>query len=399
MTRRGEVRAWWLAGVVLCGLLGQRARADETKPAAAPAAGEAPAPAAPAAEASKPAPKWYDQLTFNAFAQAGYLYNLNNPSTRQNGLRVFDSDANSFTVGTIELVVQKPVAAPGDIGFRADFDLGGVISPRTTSLGDTPGNFGLRQGFVSWIAPVGSGLRIDIGKFVTLHGFEYIEGVDNPNDNTSRSLLFNYAIPFTHTGVQFTYTFSPLLKAVLQVVNGWDQAIAQQKGKAVCGQLALTPNEAISLYANYCGGVEATGATTTATRHIVDLNGTFKVTPWLTLGINGDYGLETGSSKVTAGDNASWFGGALYAKAESASGWGLALRGEYFKDEGGTRTPYGVALSDFEVTVTPYVKINSRLTVRAEFRFDSADTPVFDLSDGSKGKTQATLGLAALVSF
>jgi hypothetical protein len=35
-------------------------------------------------------------------------------------------------------------------------------------------------------------------------GYELIEGYDGYNDNYSRSLLFNYAIPLTHTGVKAT---------------------------------------------------------------------------------------------------------------------------------------------------------------------------------------------------
>ena len=263
---------------------------------------------------------------------------------------------------------------------------------------------GLRQAFVSWIAPVGSGLRLDLGKMITLHGFEYIETFDNPNDNYSRSLLFAYAIPFTHTGLMLSYTFSPLVKAVVQVVNGWDSAISQQDGKTVCAQVNLTPSEAVSIYANYCGGSEtvAGGAgTRIAARHLVDLNGTFKITPVITLGFNGDYGLETGSA--AGGADAAWFGAALYLKAESASGWGLALRGEYFKDRDGVRTLVGKApnteVADTEVTVTPYVKINTRLTVRLEGRVDIADSEIFHRGDGTLTKTQPTIALNALFAY
>ena len=398
-------------------LAGAAARAEDAKASAAappveiasaaataPAAAPPGAPASAAAEPAKPAPKWYDELTLNALVSTGYVQNLND--SKVNELRIFDRDGNTFSVGVAELVVQKPVAAAGDVGFRADLDFGGVIP--TNSVYVSPSGksdpIGLRQAFVSWIAPVGSGLRLDLGKMITLHGFEYIETFDNPNDNYSRSLLFAYAIPFTHTGLMLSYTFSPLVKAVVQVVNGWDSAISQQDGKTVCAQVNLTPSEAVSIYANYCGGSEtvAGGAgTRIAARHLVDLNGTFKITPVITLGFNGDYGLETGSA--AGGADAAWFGAALYLKAESASGWGLALRGEYFKDRDGVRTLVGKApnteVADTEVTVTPYVKINTRLTVRLEGRVDIADSEIFHRGDGTLTKTQPTIALNALFAY
>ena len=405
-----SARNAWLVTMTTALLAAATARAEEPKAAAAPlpaaaapaaaapaaaapaAAAPAPAAAAPAApaavsEPAKPAPKWYDELQFNAFVSAGFNQNLS--GARVNRLRVFDGAANTFSIGVAELVLQKPVANTGDVGFRFDLDFGGVIPGLSVFPGDP---VGLRQAFVSWIAPVGSGLRLDFGKMITLHGFEYIETFDNPNDNYSRSLLFGYAIPFTHTGVMATYSFSPKLRAILQVVNGWDAETSQQNGKTICAQLNATPTDTISLYGNYCGGIETVPGAH-VTRHLVDLNGTVKLTPWLTVGVNGDYGTDTGAA---AGDTA-WYGAALYLKAESESGMGLALRGEYFKDRDGARTGSKVAAS--EVTVTPYVKINSRLLVRLEGRIDVADSAYFTGGDGKPSSSQATVALNTAFTY
>lgn len=367
----------------------------------------APAPAAPAA-AAEPKPKpWYEDLSLNAFVSAGFLYNLNQPSTKLSTLRVFDAPDNTFTIGVAELTVQKAVAAPSDVGFRVDLDFGGTIPPSTVSFGDLPGNFDLRQGFVSWVAPVGSGLRLDVGKFVTHNGSEVIEGWDNYNDNYSRSFLFNYAIPFTHTGAKVSYTLSPQVSLMAMVANGWDSVISRTRDKTVGGQIALTPVDPLSILLNYTGGVENIAPGQDQFRHLFDVVATLKVASLLTLGVNGDYGIERGTSRVTAGSDSKWYGAAGYLRVDAPAGYGLALRAEIFRDESGTRFAFppgspasfnSVKQTVYEGTATAFAKLG-HLVLRGEFRLDASDNAIYTKSNGTLGKTQPTLALNTLVAY
>lgn len=151
-----------------------------------------------AAKAAAPAdlPNFFKDVQTNAFVSFGYNNGVNQPANRQNPLRVFDSNSNSFLIDVAELVLQKGVAKGGDFGFRIDLEAGSAIPVKTQSAGLVLGTGAdLQQALVSYIAPVGEGLRLDFGKFVTHMGLEVIEGYDGYNDNYSRSLLFDYAIP------------------------------------------------------------------------------------------------------------------------------------------------------------------------------------------------------------
>jgi len=367
------------------------ARAEPDQPAA-PAA--APAAAAP----TPPAPKWYDELAFNAFVSAGYLYNTNQPSSRVNQLRPLDYPSNSFTVNVAELVVQKAVGDPGSLGFRFDLAAGGLYPPVTVSKGDIPGNLDLQQAFASWVAPVGNGLRFDVGKFVTLLGYEVIDGYDGYNDNNSRSFLFEFAIPFTHTGVKATYAFSSTVSATFAVVNGWDATVAQTKPKSFLGQIALTPVAPLTIILNYVGGWEPV-TTGNAFRQVFDAVVVLKATEHLTVGLNGDFGIEQGSSTVTLGDDAKWYGGAGYIRYEVGS-FGIALRGEYFADKGGTRLGLGDT-NVAEGTISPYFKPSDHWMLRLEGRYDHASTAggVFVKSDGTLTDGQPTIGFNAMAIY
>src|SRR4029077_8454515 len=83
--------------------------------------------------------------------------------------------------------------------------------------------FYLKEAYGSYLAPVGKGLTVSVGKFVTPIGAEVIES--NANWNYSRGLLFNYAIPFFHFGASGKYAFNSKWAATGYVVNGWNNTI------------------------------------------------------------------------------------------------------------------------------------------------------------------------------
>ena len=113
----------------------------------------------------------------------------------------------------------------------------------TTGDGSSNG-FALEQALVKFRIPVGNGLDIYAGKFVTFLGYEVIESPANPN--FSRGLLFTNAIPLTHTGVYADYKFNDTFEAKFGVVDGWNNSTSLPNGsdntfggKAITGQLNI----------------------------------------------------------------------------------------------------------------------------------------------------------------
>ncbi|MGZ3428826.1 MAG: outer membrane beta-barrel protein, partial [Polyangia bacterium] len=248
-----------------------------------------------AALADEPPKSWFQLITLDAFASASYTWNFNNPSNNQNQLRAFDTDHNSIRIDAAELVVQKAVANRGDFGFRIDIAMGAVAhvaaarglfrDPATGIAGD----FDLQQAFASYVVPIGKGLRIDAGKFVTPVGAEFIDGYDGYNDNFSRSLLFTWAIPFTHTGLKLTYAFNDKIAATVMLVNGWDNVIDNNSAKSFGVSLALTPVGPLTIYLNYIGGPERDHQDTDF-RHLADVGIVYKPRPRWSFTLNADYG-------------------------------------------------------------------------------------------------------------
>ncbi len=303
---------------------------------------EPPSPTPTPAPAPTPPPKpWYEEIALNGFLSTSYSYNFNRPLSGTNQFRVFDFDDNTIKVDVAELVIQKAVSKPGEAGFRIDAVAGSSI-PRVSAAaglfrdaGGKAQDLDLQQAFLSYVAPVGSGLRLDIGKFVSPLGYEVIEGYDGYNDNATRSFLFGYAVPFTHTGLKASYTFGDQIAGMVMLVNGWDNAKDNNTAKSFGAQLTWTPSKSVTAVANYIIGAERSDTNGDA-RNVIEVNAQWKATDRIVLAVDAVYGSEPNA--VTQGQTAMWNGIVGYARFGFSGTFALVLRGEFFNDRDGART-------------------------------------------------------------
>jgi hypothetical protein len=251
--------------------------------------------------------------------------------------------------------------------------------------------FDITEAFVTYVAPVGKGLRFDFGKFVTYHGAEVIEAKDNVN--YSRSLLFNYAIPFTHTGLKMTYAFADALSASVHVVNGWDNSDDNNTGKTVGLVVYLAPVEMFSAYINYMTGPEQDNNTSNA-RSLVDIVATIKPIKPLSIILN--YDTATEETGVGSPD-VKWNGIAGIVKYDITDKYSISVRAEQFDDKDGVRT--GTVQKLTEYTITPEIRLASNLIVRPEYRHDSSDKEVFNSDSSGTKKSQDTIALGVMYSW
>ncbi|MFI5250846.1 MAG: porin [Bacteroidota bacterium] len=334
-----------------------------------------------------------ESFTINGFLSSAYVYNFNNPDMMKNQYRVFDFDDNSMKIDVLELSLERKVVKIGETGFRFDMTAGSSVPRISRSSGLDIGDLDFHQMYMSYIAPVGNGLKLDLGKFITSMGYEVIEGYDGYNDNYSRSFLFGYAIPFTHTGIKGSYAFSQNLSATLMVVNGWDNVVDSNKSKSVGGQLGVVPVNGMNLYFNYMIGPEKTN-NNSDNRNLLDVVGMYVINEKFTLGGNGDYGTEQHSG--INGGTAVWDGIAGYMRLNLLSEFSLVLRGEQFEDRDGIRT--GRVQKLRELTLTPEYRVTGDFIVRADFRYDKSDQVVFQ-KNNDWIDNQSTVGINFIYKF
>jgi hypothetical protein len=342
---------------------------------ATPVVTSAPAPA-PTEEA---APPWYGQVVVGGLVDAFFSLRLRDDdglATDPSGARVFDGQNGSFTLAYTELNLSM-AAAP--VGFRIDLGFGPVadIVEATSAGGGTFRN--IQQAYVSFLVPGVDKLVVDFGRFVTTAGAEVIEAKDNWL--YSRSVMFGFAIPFSHVGVRATYPVTTELTLQASIVNGWDVVVDNNTAKTFGVSMTYAKGDTTGLLTWY-GGKEVDDF-----RNLIDLVVTQKIDPALTLNLNADIGFE--------GD-AKWYGVAAMGRFEVSKSLRLALRAEYFDDPDGVRTGTMGGINVTEITANAGFPMGDHVELKLEGRIDIASEDVFGVPPKS---TQPTLQLAALAWF
>jgi hypothetical protein len=350
----------------------------------------APATAVLATEA-KPASGPLDGLsnvlggaTLTGYVDTYYNTNFNQPASHLTGARSWDNLNNGFELNMVNLVLDKSVDKDSRTGYHVSLAFGNQMNvinaaePFANSLHAKPGwDQNLLEAYFSYLAPVGKGLQIDVGKFVTPVGAEVIPSKDNWN--YTRGLLFDYAIPLYHYGVRGKYTFSPKVTLTGFVLNGWNDVIDNNSGKTGAVSLALTPTKKLTITQNYMFGPEqsqpfASGTVTADShwRHLSDTTVAYAATRKLTLQSNFDYGRDTIEGvKIPV----YWTGVANYARYAFNSKYALTARHEYYNDHYGFTT--GVPQHMQEVTGTFERRIAGHIITRMEYRRDMSNKAIF----------------------
>ena len=321
-----------------------------------------------------------NKIGTSGFVDLYYGINFNRPISRTNMLHVFDQRSDEIRLSLAELVVEQQ---PSPVGFRLDVGFGPTNDAVHYQDPSSTTNL-LQQAYFSAVVPVGSGITVDIGKFVTHMGYELIESKDNWN--YSRSFLFGYAIPFFHVGARASYQIVDGMKFTGYLYNGWDRGVTDNNSAKTLGatvNINATPSTGIIL--NWIGGPELADGSDEL--HVFDLIVTSTLSDQISVGMNADYGFSESSIGTSI-----WKGVALYGRVSLADNLFLAARGEYFMDLNGVRT--GVPQDAKELTLTLEHKFAGALLTRIEFRRDVCTTPFFD-----DNHAQNTFVLGTIVSF
>jgi hypothetical protein len=324
-------------------------------------------------------------ISVHALVDAGYEHNFNQPTANVNVFRAWDEDGFQLTQGNLH------IERDGTVGFVTDINVGQVansISGVThySNVFPVGGQWiDATQYYLTYTAPLGSGVSLEAGRFVTLLGAEIIPVYNNQNFNESRGLLFNLGEPLTHTGVRASYTFNDYVSATAGLNNGWDDPAANSNaGPNYEGELTLNnKDKSLSLVINGIWGPNAVPGpngkqVSNSNLGAIDPIGTWKPSFVPNLTLQAEYLYASQEGPVINGHSASWQGAAGYVVYDFNPALESATRAEFFDDMDGARTD-GEAQTLWEITQTISYKIPevTGLIARLEYRHDNSSQNAF----------------------
>lgn len=340
--------------------------------------------------------------SLSGFVDVYYGQNFNNPATQANNLRFFDGATNQFGLNLVELVVDKaPDPTNSRTGYHVALGFGQAMNAVNGS--EPKGGLGfdqyLKEAYFSYLAPVGKGLQVDVGKFVTPHGAEVIETKDNWN--YSRGILFSYAIPYYHFGMRAKYAFNDKYSLTGYFVNGWNNVVDNNTGKTYGLGFGWNPNKKFGIAQNYMAGPEENNLNSNL-RQLSDTVITYSPTGRLSFVVNGDYGrgdrFVTDTETNTLSHPVFWTGVAGYIKYAFSASSAISTRYEYYDDHDGYTTGTLVPTHFNEFTATFEKLVAHHIISRFEFRHDMSNQPVF-LKGSNPVLDQSTLTAGLVFTF
>jgi hypothetical protein len=359
-------------------------------------------------------------LDISGHVEAGYTYSFQQPPGDVLTGRVFDVQHDELLLNQAAIVLQRTLAPTDDavLGYKDKFNVGfkvdvmyGYDARFIHSNGlldhyndDTSRNeeWDITQAYLEFGVPVGNGLLVTAGKFVTPIGFETINPTTNPL--YSHSFLFGFAIPFTHTGITAKYHFDENFYVMGGVHRGWEQSLEDNNDDAVSllasvGYLyepGILGSQPVNLTLSATAGPEQTDFQGNW-RTLIDLIASTKLADQLTVALNADYAIE--DDAAIGGGQGQWYGVAAYAKYDVSDMFAINARGEWFNDKDGAR---GLGTNVYEATLGLAIKpfhdneLGSNLVFRPEIRYDYAQEAIFD---GGSQHDQFTVGADVIFAF
>ncbi len=333
-------------------------------------------------------------INIYGYAEMGVTFYADHGDTKGQAGRSFDANNQDPTFNALDLAIERVVDSTKnkfDVGFKVEGTFGSDATLiHGTGLFDSQHAYGDNEfdpvnAYVDLAVPVGNGLLVRLGKFVTPCGVETIDSTKTPF--YSRGFLFNYAIPLTHTGALALYNLSSEWVVGGGIIRGWSDALEDKNGSiSVLGEAnwkSASGNSAVKTTIIIGPELPDNSA---AYRYLADVVYTQKLSDQWKVALEGDLGWDSSKGGVEGANEGLWFGGAGYATWTVSNMFDINGRLEYFNDSQGTRglvTADGAGTNVYDatlgVTITPFPTddVGSNLKIRPELRYDYSQDAIF----------------------
>jgi len=313
----------------------------------------------------------------------GGTYSTDNPDNHNNLPITFNDRSGEYQLNQLNFFLQRAIDMESNawnFGGRMDIMFG--TDSRFTQATGLDNNLisennlrfydlAIPQAYLEVFAPLGNGLTAKIGHFYTIIGEEVVMAPNN--FFYSHSYTMQYAEPFTHSGVLLSYSLNNNFTLNAGSVAGWDNFDKNLANWNFLGGLSWANDDATDAvsWSVISGDVDDV---TSENRTMYSLVVSHSFTNQLQYVFQHDFGYQ--QQAAAFGKDAYWYGINQYMFYDFTNTISGGIRGEWFRDNNGTRLNIGTPGNYFELTAGLNWKPRDWLTLRPEVRYDWADSNV-----------------------
>jgi hypothetical protein len=316
------------------------------------------------------------QWHYGAYLDLSYSVDFNFPDNRRWRSKVTTQRVNELTPNMVLGYVRKDADEGSRWGMefavQGGYDVTGQVpnaSLRYGSAADDADAFShFARANVSYLAPIGTGLKLTAGLFNSFIGYESFYAKDN--FNYTRSYLPDHS-PYFMFGVAAEYQITDALNGAFYVINRYNYLSYPNNLPSYGTRIQWTASPAMTLTQNFYYGPDQSNTDLRYWRFFSDSSIQWKQDN-VTVALVYDVGTERAIPQV-GGQRVFWTGTALYTHWQCTRTWALAVRPELYYDPDGAMT--GARQFIKAVTTTLEYKLliaASVMRFRMEYRYDDS---------------------------
>ncbi|GAC1633451.1 MAG: hypothetical protein NVS9B14_08240 [Candidatus Acidiferrum sp.] len=315
-----------------------------------------------------PASPWH----YGGFFDLGYLHDFNDPANHLFRNRGTTPRVDELDLNMAGVFLTKDASSNSRWGAELFLQVG--EDSKTFGFSATAPNLSganwLRQlgrADVSYLAPIGKGLTVQAGIFNSLIGYDSLYAKDN--FSYTRPWGADYT-PYLMMGVNASYPFTQKLTGTFCVVNGYWHLADANNVPSVCGQVAYSATQHLSLKQTLLYGPHQSDTSVEFWRLLSDSIAEWKRAP---MTVAFEYQFASEKLAIPASPRAQWMAAQLPIHWNVLGPWALTLRPEFAWDRDGRWTGFPQTIK--AVTSTVEYRLPYRWTttiLRLEYRYDDS---------------------------
>jgi hypothetical protein len=329
---------------------------------------------------------------YGAYLDLSYPIDFNFPDNHRWRSKTTTQKVNELTPNMILGYVRKDADESSrwgvEFGVQGGSDTTGQVPNATLRHGGPYSDAGTLSHFsranVSYLAPVGTGLKLTGGLFNSFIGYESFYAKDN--FNYTRSYLPDYS-PYFMFGVSAEYQISEAVKSAFYVINRYNYLSYPNNLPSYGMQLKWLASPSVGFTQNFYYGPDQSNTDLRYWRFFSDSSIEWK-RDQLTIALVYDVGTERAIPEA-GGARSFWTGSAIYTHWQLTKTWALAIRPELYYDPDGTMTGARQFIKATTTTLEYKLPVAGTITRwRLEYRYDDSTGSqggFFHDGDGSAG--------------